>query len=64
MLDAVLGGTTALMLAAWKGNEAVVRVLVEAGAALDVAEAESGSTALLLAAGRGDEAVVRLLIEA
>jgi ankyrin repeat protein len=51
-------------LAAEKGHEAVVRLLLEAKADVDAKIESYGETALQLAAEEGHEAVVRLLLEA
>ena len=55
-------GSTALMLAALRGHEAVAQLLLQHGA--DVAAASNnGSTALMLAAQGGHEAVAQLLLQ-
>ena len=59
-----LGRGTALICASQHGHDALVRVLVEAGAALDTMNSTYGVTALLVAAVEGHEAVVRVLVEA
>ena len=56
-------GRTLLSCAALNGHEAVVRLLVEKGAAVDTQENSSGQTPLLAAASNGHEAIVRLLVE-
>ena len=59
----VEAGQTSLMLASRGGHEAVVKLLLEAGA--DVASADcSGQTSLGLASRAGHEAVVKLLLDA
>ena len=55
-------GGTALHRAAASGHEAVVRLLLENGAGVDVQD-KLGATALRGAAASGHEAVVRLLLE-
>jgi ankyrin repeat protein len=57
------GGSTALHFAAQSGDAASVRLIVEAGAALDVA-AGDGRTPLVLAAFSGHGEAARALIEA
>lgn len=54
------GGFAPLCWAAAEGHEAVVRLLVDAGAAVDAIDRE-GVTPLLCAAAEGHEAVVKLL---
>jgi len=49
-------------LAAERGHEAVVKLLLEKGAALETKD-KSGRTPLSLAARRSHEAVVKLLLE-
>jgi ankyrin repeat protein len=44
------------------GHEAVIRLLLERGALIDVTD-KHGRTPLSLAAGNGHEAIVRLLLE-
>ncbi len=58
-------GRTALMDAAsWNGNEGVIKILIEAGAAVNVPDL-NGNTALMIAASEnGNEDVVKILIEA
>ena len=53
-------GTTALMKAAMWGQAAIARMLLSAGATVDVADAR-GRTALMLAAHNGDVAVIDAL---
>jgi len=55
-------GNTALLYAAREGHEAVVQLLVEKGANIEVKDSDS-NTALIRAALYGHEAVVRLLVE-
>jgi hypothetical protein len=55
-------GETVLHGAAWRGNEAMVRLLVEKGAAVKTKD-KYGKTVLHWAAWRGREAVVRLLVD-
>src|SRR5689334_7763490 len=46
-------GMTALMFASWKGNNDIVRLLVQAGADIN-AKSNSGATPLMYAAMSGD----------
>jgi ankyrin repeat protein len=55
-------GRTPLSWASENGHEAVVRLLIEKGAAVDSTE-KDGQTPLLCASENGHEAVVRLLSE-
>ena len=55
-------GAILLSWAARTGNEAVVKVLVEKGAAVDSAD-QSGRTPLSWAAENGQEAVAKVLVE-
>lgn len=55
-------GSTALHDAAWQGDEAAVRVLLEQGTPVDVRHGEGGSTPLLFAALRGNLPMIRLLL--
>jgi ankyrin repeat protein len=55
-------GTTPLHFASHEGHLAVVRLLLEAGAAKDVSNAH-GATALHLAARRGHLEVVKVLLD-
>ena len=57
-----LNGLTALSQAAWTGNEAVIKILIEAGANLKSKD-NAGFTALSRAAWQGNEATVKILIE-
>ena len=50
-----------LLLAAGKGHEAVVKLLLEKGAELETKDKIYGQTPLLWAAENGHEAVVKLL---
>jgi ankyrin repeat protein len=56
-------GQTPLSWAASRGQEAVVKLLVEKGAELETKSKDYGQTPLLYAASRGQEAVVKLLLE-
>jgi ankyrin repeat protein len=55
-------GRIALHFAAWRGNETVVRLLVDRGADVK-AEDNNAETVLHRAASKGNEAVVRLLVD-
>lgn len=55
-------GYSPLMDAAQKGDEVMCRILLEAGAAVNLAS-KDGQTALILCAGRGDERISTLLFE-
>ena len=55
-------GRTALHLAAGGGHVDCVRTLLEAGAALNLADNKGGQTALSLAAGGGHLDIVTLLL--
>jgi len=57
------GDRTPLSWAAEKGHEAVVRILLNAGATIDTEDTD-GRTPLLWAAESGHEAVVRILLDA
>jgi ankyrin repeat protein len=54
-------GQTPILWAAWNGNEAVVKLLLEAGKADVDSKNTDGRTALSRAAENGHEAVVKLL---
>merc|ERR1712098_418148 len=56
-------GKTALMSAAWRGHEDIVRALIDKGANPNAADI-SGRTALIAAAEGGQEAVVTVLLKA
>jgi ankyrin repeat protein len=56
-------GKTPLLRAAEKGQEAVVRLLMDRVVDVNVREPLFNRTALILAAAGGHEAVVRLLVE-
>ena len=58
-----MAGGTPLIIAAYNGHEAIVRLLLEAGADKE-AKDNDGFTPLINAAYNGHEAVVRLLLEA
>ena len=51
------------MYAAYTGHESVVTALINAEAALDVAEDKRGRTALMLAASCGNESIAYFLIQ-
>lgn len=55
-------GTTALMLASMKGQERIVRTLIENGADVNLQNSK-GATALMTASMKGHKDVVRILIE-
>src|SRR5438046_8176838 len=57
------GGGTALHWAAGNGHEAVVRLLLEHNADVNITSYKNGRTALHLGALNGHEAVVQLLLE-
>lgn len=57
-------GWAPLHVAARKGRDAVVAVLLAAGAAVDQTDMKNGWTPLQAAAGNGHEAVVRALLGA
>lgn len=54
-------GWTPLMVAAERGNDEIVRILLDAGAAIEAAV--DGGTALYIAAQQGHTSIVRLLLE-
>jgi cytohesin len=56
-------GGTPLFIAAYQGNEAMVRALIEAGADINKALLDGGETPLFIAAHQGHEAAVRAMIE-
>ena len=55
-------GNTALILASWKGHEAVCELLITRGCNVDKQSRKDGDTALIRAAAFGHEAVCELLI--
>ena len=55
-------GTPALVIALKKGNEAIVRMLLEGGAKVDVV-GEDDEPAMIMAIKGRNEAVVRMLLE-
>jgi ankyrin repeat protein len=57
------GGLTPLMVVAWKGHEAVVRLLLSNDGVKPDIQARGGCTVLTLAAQNRHEEVVRLLLE-
>ena len=61
--NAVLTGEPAIMKVARAGNAAAVRVLLEAGADVNVAEPDRGQTALMWAASAGNAEAVEVLLE-
>ncbi len=56
-------GETPLIWAVWNGNTKLVKLLILAGAALDIQDS-SGRTPLLVAASKGYLEIVKLLLEA
>ena len=58
------GGTTPLFLAASRGRETMVRILIDAGANVNCAPTAKGNTPVGIASSRGHEAVVLMLIGA
>ena len=59
------GKASALTVAAWTGNEAVCRLLIEHGAAVNPARPENGKgwTPLETAAARGDLTILQMLLQ-
>ncbi|WP_372404681.1 ankyrin repeat domain-containing protein [Streptomyces luteireticuli] len=57
-------GLTALMIAAGRGNAAMVRLLLDAGADVYTADSRGGGTALHKAVQGGDGETVRILLDA
>ncbi|KAI9856131.1 MAG: hypothetical protein M1813_009249 [Trichoglossum hirsutum] len=57
-----IDGTTLLSLVIRKGNEAIVKLLLEKGAMLESKD-QAGRTPLWWAAANGHEAIVKLLLE-
>jgi ankyrin repeat protein len=55
-------GWTALMIASTKGEEELVRVLVENGAEVNKRKTGDGCTALMFAAAKGHTEIVRFLL--
>jgi ankyrin repeat protein len=62
-INCKIGGDTALIWTAYKGIISKVKILIEAGADLDIQD-EGDSTALILAAQAKNMAIVEYLIEA
>lgn len=56
-----IDGQTPLWLAAAKGHEAIVRLLIKEGADIHIKD-KHGRTPLLLAAMKGHEAILQLLL--
>ena len=56
-------GLTALMCAAYRGHEPIVKLLIEAGASLEARD-QDGYTALMFSANAGWASVVRMLLDA
>jgi len=61
--DPLADGTTALHLAAFRGNREAVETLIRAGAAVDATD-DNGIAPLALASANGDEAIATLLLNA
>jgi ankyrin repeat protein len=57
-------GTTAIWAASFKGDSAMIRVLIGAGADVEIADQEYGITPLIAAAWRGHADVVQQLLDA
>ncbi len=57
-------GTTPLIVATQRGDEGIVRLLIDAGANVNYVVPDLGTTALLLAARDGSETLIRLMINA
>ena len=55
-------GTTALMVAAQKGNKRILKQLLSAGAVVDAKESYMGLTALMYAAMSGNMEVLKILL--
>jgi len=55
-------GSTALIIASWKGHTEIVKLLVEKGASLDIQNVY-GETALIIASKKGYTETVKLLVE-
>jgi len=62
-VDVPNSGTTALMFASASGHEGAVRLLLEAGAEVDLKN-NSGATALMHASVQGHDGAMRVLLEA
>jgi ankyrin repeat protein len=57
-------GRTPIQMAAYDGSTAIVEILIQAGAKLDIPDEEYGYTPLAVASWKGHAATVRLLIDA
>lgn len=56
-------GQTPMVMAAWNGNEAVCRILIDHGANIDSKDLQSGETGLMLASLEGDYGMAEFLLD-